>query len=230
MNARVTRWWWIRHAPVAGHDGRTIYGQDDLPADCSDLACFRALAAALPDDALWITSQLGRTRQTAVAIHAASGRACPELITEPDFAEQHFGEWQGLTHADLAERRDGHWHRFWLAPAEMAPPGGESFADVAARVAGAVERLTAAHAGRDIVAVAHGGSIRAALGVALGLHPDRALGFVIDNCSLTRIDHIEGALTSREPDRLKSWRVVRINERQGWQVVQTNLAPGGGAR
>jgi broad specificity phosphatase PhoE len=112
----------------------------------------------------------------------------------------------------------------------MAPPGGESFAAVADRVERAVDRLTAAHAGRDIVAVAHGGSIRAALGVALGLAPDRALGFVIDNCSLTRIDHIEGALSSREPDRLKSWRVVRINERQGWQVVQANALPGGAAR
>jgi broad specificity phosphatase PhoE len=230
MNARVTRWWWIRHAPVAGHDGRTIYGQDDLPADCSDLACFTALAGALPADALWVTSNLGRARQTAAAIHAAAGREAPDFLVEPDFAEQHFGAWQGRTHADLAEMRDGHWHRFWLAPAEMAPPGGESFAAVADRVGRAVDRLTAAHAGRDIVAVAHGGSIRAALGMALGLLPDRALGFVIDNCSLTRIDHIEGALSSLEPDRLKSWRVVRINERQGWQVVQANSLPGGAVR
>jgi len=230
MTARVTRWWWIRHAPVAGHDGRTIYGQDDLPADCSDSARFAALAAALPSEAVWVTSNLGRARQTAAAIHAAARRDAPEFLIEPDFAEQHFGDWQGRTHADLAAMRDGHWHRFWHAPAVMAPPGGESFAAVAERVGRAVERFNEAHAGKDIVAVAHGGSIRAALGFALGLAPDRALGFVIDNCSLTRIDHIEGALSSLEPDPVKSWRVVRINERHGWQVVQANSAVPGASR
>lgn len=210
MNSGVTRWWWVRHAPVTCHDGR-IYGQSDLPADCSDAACFAALARQLPTTAVWVTSQLCRTQQTAAAIHAAAGRDCPPLFSEPDLAEQHFGDWQGLTHAELADRRDGHWHRFWLAPAEMAPPGGESFAVVVARVGRAVERLTRAHAGTDIVAVAHGGSIRAALAAALGLSPDRALGFAIDNCSLTRIDHIEGAPSSAEPADLRSWRVVRVN-------------------
>ncbi|MGD9743205.1 MAG: histidine phosphatase family protein [Dongiaceae bacterium] len=208
--ALVTRWWWIRHAPVTAHGGR-IYGQTDLPADCSDAACFAALARQLPPEAVWVTTQLCRTHQTAAAIHRAAGRECPAFVSEPGLAEQHFGDWQGLTHAELADRRDGHWHRFWLAPAEMAPPGGESFAAVVDRVGLAVERLTRAHAGADIVAVAHGGSIRAALAAALGLAPERALGFAIDNCSLTRIDHIEGASSSAEPGASRSWRVVRVN-------------------
>jgi len=36
MSAAVTRWWWIRHAPV--RDGGRIYGQSDLPCDC-ELSC-----------------------------------------------------------------------------------------------------------------------------------------------------------------------------------------------
>ena len=38
----VTRWWWVRHAPVIGVNGR-IYGQDDLEADTSDAARFAGM-------------------------------------------------------------------------------------------------------------------------------------------------------------------------------------------
>jgi alpha-ribazole phosphatase len=210
MTVPITRWWWIRHAPVTSHGGR-IYGQSDVPANCANLASFAGLARLLPTDAAWIASHLARTHQTAAAIFAAAGKPMPALLVEPLLAEQHFGDWQGLTHDELAARRDGAWHRFWLAPAKLAPPGGESFVEVIARVGTAVERLTAAHQGRDIIAVAHGGTIRAALALALGLEPERALGFVIDNCSLTRIDHIGASASSDDTASAASWRVATVN-------------------
>ena len=89
------------------------------------------------------------------------------------------------------------------------PPDGESFLDVMARVGPAVARLTAAHRGRDIVAIAHGGSIRAALAIALGIEPERVMSFAIDNCSLTRLDHIsDGGDAAGERT---CWRVVAVN-------------------
>ncbi len=207
----TTTWWWIRHAPV--NSGGRIYGQGDLPADVSDLAAFRGLAGLLPADPLWVVTPLQRTLQTAQAI--AEHRDDPlEPLVEPLLMEQHFGDWQGLSHAELAERRDGDWHRFWLAPADEAPPGGESFVQVVERVDQAVQRLSAEHAGRHIVAVAHGGTIRAALALALGLHPERALALTVDNCSLTRLERIAGPVSSRAPaeDRDEAWRIVRVNQ------------------
>ena len=65
--ATLTRWWWVRHAPVVGHAGR-IYGNLDVDCDCSDEALFRALAAGLPREAVWIVTPLARTRATAEAI------------------------------------------------------------------------------------------------------------------------------------------------------------------
>ncbi len=207
----TTTWWWIRHAPV--DSGGRIYGQGDLPADCSDLAAFRALAGLLPADPLWVVTPLQRTLQTARAIAEHREDALDPLV-EPLLVEQHFGEWQGLSHAELAERRDGAWHRFWLAPADEAPPGGESFVQVVERVDRAVRRLSAAHAGRDIVAVAHGGTIRAALALALGLEPERALALTVDNCSLTRLERIAGPVSSHAPreDSEAAWRVVHVNQ------------------
>ena len=88
---------------------------------------------------------------------------------------------------------------------------GESFIDLMARVSGTIDRLLADHGGRDIVVVAHGGSIRAAIAHALGLSPEKALGFVIENCSLTRLDHIGGASGSHPGADQDAWRVGGIN-------------------
>jgi len=209
----TTRWWWVRHAPVQASG--LIYGQDDLAADCSDAAQFRWLAGVLPRDAVWVVTHLQRTRQTAEAIHAHwPGGAEPASArprVEAGFAEQHFGDWQGRSYAELEEIRDGEWHRFWLAPADTRPPGGESFAEVVARVARAVGRLSAEHAGRDIVTIAHGGSIRAAVALALDLDPEKALALAVDNCSLTRLDHIAGAAGSHAAEGADSWRVSQLN-------------------
>jgi broad specificity phosphatase PhoE len=79
------------------------------------------------------------------------------------------------------------------------------------RVRAAVERLSEAHAGRDIVAVTHGGTIRAALALALGLEPEAALRLSVANCSLTRIDLIAGLLGSHAPGPAQAWRVEYMN-------------------
>lgn len=204
---RTTRWWWIRHAPVTT-DGGCIYGQRDLPADVSDVAAFVALAGSLPRQAFWVTSHLKRTHQTAAAIAqalpAGAGTRVIEPAIEPDLAEQHFGEWQGRDRAQVYQQY-GQEHGLWLAPAEFTPPGGESFVAVIERVTRVVERLTQENEGADIIAVAHGGTIRAALCLALETTAERALAFSTDNLSLTRIDHL------RAPGAGAAWRVVGVN-------------------
>ena len=208
MSEVATRLWWIRHAPV-DHGGR-IYGQLGLSCDRSETAIFTGLAEQLPRDAVWVTSNLRRTHETAMAIIRA-GLPGPDRIPGPealaidDLAEQHFGEWQGLTHDELHRLRAGDFHRFWHAPAHEAVPGGESFLAVIERVSRVVHQLVETYAGRDVIAVAHGGTIRAALALALGLDPEAALAFTIENCSITRIDHIDG------PRMGHGWRVVTVN-------------------
>jgi broad specificity phosphatase PhoE len=116
----------VRHAPVA-HDGR-VYGQTDLSCDCSDTALFTGLAEKLLLAAVWVTSNLRRTHETAAAIIRA-GLPGPQPIRGPgavemaDLAEQNFGEWQGLTYEELQESRAGDFHRFCHAPAHEAAPG-----------------------------------------------------------------------------------------------------------
>src|SRR3546814_19584056 len=77
--------------------------------------------------------------------------------------------------------------------------------DVIARVVPGVVRMSAEYEGRDIIAVAHGGTIRAALAFALNIGPEAALAFSIENCSVTRLDHITNI-----PEGL-AWRAALVH-------------------
>ena len=201
-----TRWWWIRHAPVLVDEGR-IYGQSDLPCDCSDAQVFADLAGLLPRKAVWITSNLARTHQTAEAILAAGDFEPPgQFQQHKELAEQHLGDWQGLDRKTFLMNRSQQPDSFWYATADERAPNGESFVDLVERVGATIERITSAHQGADIIAVGHGGTIRAAIAIALGLPPQGGFAFMIDNCSLTRLDHYQGREAS-------GWRVTMINQR-----------------
>jgi len=199
----TTQWWWVRHAPVP--DGGRIYGQRDLDCDCSDGGIFAALAKELPQEAVWVTSNLKRATQTAAAIHAAMGQP-HEPVVVPELAEQDLGEWQGLDRQKFLASRVPR-RPFWFAAANERAPGGESFNDLVARATEAIKRLTVQFAGRTIVAVTHGGTIKAALALALQVDTEAALAFAIDNCSITRMDHFVPEVGRYE------WRVHAVNHR-----------------
>ena len=185
----VTRWWWIRHAPIRDAGGR-VTGQLDLDADCSDLERLAGLAAVLPPEAAWLVSPLRRARQTLDALQLAADAKASGFAIERDISEQDFGDWQGRTYAELEATEADSYKKFWIAPGTTRPPGGESFADVMMRVARAVERRSQEHPDTDLIAVGHGGSIRAAIAQALGLGPARTLQLQVDSLSLTRLDRI----------------------------------------
>src|SRR5471030_1783859 len=162
-NVVTTRWWWVRHAPVR-EDGGCIYGQKDLGCDTSDRVVFDAVGKILPRDAVWFASNLKRTHQTADAIWAAGFPKPENMPHEPALAEQHLGEWQGMNRAAfLASRPAG---SNWFADINEPAPGGESFMDLYTRVCRAIVRVTTEQAGHDVIAVGHGGTIKAAVGLA----------------------------------------------------------------
>lgn len=191
---RSTRWWWVRHAPSAGIPG-IIHGQDDVDADLSDQTAIGARRATLPEDAVWLTSGLPRTVQTATALGGTDCRAVPGLM------EQDFGEWNGKSWDDL---RDDTAREFWQNFATQAPPGGESFVHMMNRVSDAIAELSLEYEGKDIIAVTHSGTIRTALSMALDLFAKSALTFQLNNLSLTEIENIPD-------DDLRVWCVHGIN-------------------
>jgi alpha-ribazole phosphatase len=209
----ATRWWWVRHAPVREDNG-CIYGQKDLGCDCSDRIVFEAVGKILPRGAVWYASNLKRTHQTAAAIWAAGFPEPSDMPHVNAFAEQHLGELQGMDRAAFYASLPAGRH--WLTGVDEAAPGGESFMDLYNRVCAAIERISAEQAGRDIIAVAHGGTIRAAIGLALGGQPEKGLAFDIDNCSVTRLDHLSSA-------NYTGWRLPMVNQ-QPWIADASHAA------
>ena len=198
MTNLITRWWWLRHAPVPDPENR-IVGRLDPPCDLSDTDRLSMLARQLPRQSVVVESGLLRCGQTLGAIESAGLTVAPSII-EPALQEQDFGHWQGRRWAELDAKKDPLVSDFWRDPATATPPGGESFLAVMARVRAAVTEMTRLFEGRDVIAVAHAGTIRAALALALDLSPHAALSFVIDPLSLTRLDSIG-----------EGWRVGGVN-------------------
>ena len=207
-----TRFFLIRHAVVEQIARTYLYGVMDV-ALCPDGqatqgAMYRALARRLPRPAHWLATPLSRTTRTAEGIFGAGYPPVP-LTVEPGLIEQHLGDWQGLAHADLPAKLRLPAPAFWPLAGEERPPGGESMAEVIARVGATLERLAREQAGGDVVAVTHGGTIRAAVAHALGLGADAALQLSVRNLSLTCLEcHPAG------------WRVERVNEAADCETIE----------
>jgi probable phosphoglycerate mutase len=88
------------------------------------------------------------------------------VTVDDAFVECDFGAWEGLTFADVKKAWPAEMDA-WLASTLVAPPGGESFVEVEARVRPAVARLAAEQTGRAVVVVSHVTPIKLVLRDAL---------------------------------------------------------------
>lgn len=129
-------------------------------------------------------SPLERTRETAAPIARACGRS---VTFERGLLECDFGDWTGRRLADL--RRLTAWQTVQRYPSRFVFPGGESFAEMSARINDTVHRLCAAHPGQTIVAVSHADPIKAAAAAALGTPLDLFQRIVVGPCSVTAVSY-----------------------------------------
>ncbi|MBU2991829.1 histidine phosphatase family protein [Octadecabacter sp. 1_MG-2023] len=171
---------WVRHAPT---HARSFVGHRDIPADLSDTAQIKRLTAALPQNALLVSSDLSRSIDTATALE--NGRT--RLPHRAGLREFDFGDWDGMHFSDVAEKWPDLSRAYWETPGDIAPPNGESWNAAADRVTQDIHSVIAEHPRRDIIAVAHFGAILSQVQRAAGITPFRTLSHRIDNYSITEI-------------------------------------------
>jgi len=146
-------------------------------AQAADLV-FRVGRQAWPDlprPTAIVASPMVRAQETARAVGRRLG---VHVTTDDRFAEVDFGEWEGLTAAEVDAAWPGRLLA-WHTTGTTAAPGGESYADVGARVWHGLQDLVetllpgAAPAGRTAVVVGHAVQVRAAIGTAIGAPPSQ---------------------------------------------------------
>ena len=188
----MRRVWLVRHGPTGA---KGMCGWTDLAADLSDLAGLARLEQALPPAPV-VSSDLSRAVATADAI--AGDR--PRLPHEPDLREMHFGSWEMRTHVEAEEQDAALARALWEMPGDAAPPGGESWNSLRARVEVALDRLLRDRP--ELVVVCHFGPILAALQRARGITALDAFGQRIEPLSLTVLAEHDGV-----------WSVEAVNQR-----------------
>ena len=187
------RWFLVRHGETDWNVEGRAQGQLHVPLNDKGLAQAEAIAARLrpmPFTAVY-SSDLRRVTQTAEAI--MRGRDVP-LVTLPALRERGFGEWEGLIFTEMEARDPERYAALVTGDDTAATPGGESERQLYERVAAGVERLLEAHGSDDgdLLVIAHGGSLSAAIVRLLGL-PSRSMErFLFDNCGLSAVTVYDG--------------------------------------
>lgn len=128
-----------------------------------------------------ISSPLRRSYDTAAA--AADALGLPVRVDD-DLIETDFGQWEGLTFAEAADRHPD-LHRQWLRDTGLRPPGGESFDDVSERVQRARDRIVADHPSATVLVVSHVTPIKTLLRLALAAGPTILHRLHLDLASLS---------------------------------------------
>ncbi|MDR1134023.1 MAG: histidine phosphatase family protein [Synergistaceae bacterium] len=135
------------------------------------------------------SSPLLRAYRTAEAIMRENAASVP-IGAMDDLREISFGEWEGLTASEIAERHASDYDAWRENPFSSSPTGGESFESVRLRSARAAEAVkSAARPGETILAVAHGVVLRALAASLMGVDDLRPMWRMrFDNCSVSAID------------------------------------------
>ncbi|HEX5295762.1 MAG TPA: histidine phosphatase family protein [Streptosporangiaceae bacterium] len=176
----------LRHGQTPMSVQKRYAGRSDAPL--TDAGVSQAVAAAkrlvsAGIDAI-VASPLQRTVQTAEQVAAVTGLP---VVTEDGFRETDFGAWEGLTFAEVRERWPSEMTA-WLADPEVAPPGGESFAEVSERVTAALHRVLAGRTGQRILIVSHVTPIKTLVAAALLAPPAALYRMHLDVAALCEID------------------------------------------
>lgn len=145
------------------------------------------------------TSDILRASETAAVVGEIVGLA-PQPM--PDLREIDVGQWEGLTPEELYRRFPEHMEAFDRDPARTVRLGGESYAQLQERALRALNTIQSQHAIDEVVlAVSHGGTIRALLCHIIGLDLAHFGRLWLDNGSFTELRY--GS---------RGWRLVRLND------------------
>lgn len=171
--------YFARHGETDWNLERRLQGQHDIPLNAlgrvqatrcgvilRDLLAGTGRSAAEFD---YVSSPLGRARETMELMRAEIGLATEHYRTDVRLMEMSFGRWEGFTFAELQAREAEALVARERDKWGFVLPGGESYAQLLVRVRAWYESVE-----RDTVVAAHGGVCRALMAHLGMARPERA--------------------------------------------------------
>lgn len=174
----------IRHGEPVG--GIRFRGQTDDPLSAKGWQQMEDAIGNYREWDLVVSSPLSRCREFA---EKTAMRLDLPLEIQPQFREIGFGSWEGLTAEEIVGMNPSALKRFYRDPAQHPPAGGESMSDFQARVISAWEKMVTVYAGKHILLVCHGGTIRIVLSYLLHIPLNNLFRLAVMNAGITRIQH-----------------------------------------
>jgi 2,3-bisphosphoglycerate-dependent phosphoglycerate mutase len=166
------------------------------------------------------TSALSRAQETLRLILETSGIEAP-VIRDAALNERDYGDLAGLDKAATAERYGAEQVHIWRRSFDIAPPGGESLKDTAARTLPFFERaiLEDIRAGRDVLVVAHGNSNRSIVMRLDGPDEQTVTSLEIATGVCRDAAHVEEDL------RATAGKLLALGREQGVRFISTGTHP-----
>ncbi len=183
----MVRWLLVRHGETAWNAEGRVQGQTDTPMSERGRKQAEALGERLAGqkiDAAY-ASDLVRAWETArLALKGCSLEPQPA----PLLRERSWGEWEGMTFAEVRKRFPDRYAAL-RDSVDVSPPGGESVLDLMYRTSDFVKGLEGLHGREDtLLVVGHGGCLNALLMNLLELPPSAAVRFSLRSASLTLVE------------------------------------------
>ena len=171
--------YFLRHGETDFNAAQRLQGQYEtrLNARGREQAktCCGVLAELLARDGIaaaqmpYVSSPLNRARETVEIVRHGLGLDPQGYATDARLMEISYGAWEGLTLREVEVHEPGVLERREREKWDFRPPGGESYREVAARVAAWYASITA-----DTVVVAHGGVARVLMANFHIMHDEEA--------------------------------------------------------
>ena len=177
----VTILYLIRHGETEGAETRRYKGSIDVPLSRNGVKqmeevaeyLFRSIrnSSSSPGSAPGLLaavycSDLSRAMRSAEIIGAPHPL---DPIVVPGLRERNFGIWEGMTFDEIRTRYPNEFSAWAGNPLKFSPMGGESTREVRTRAVGALDEIIAAHPGKQIAVISHGGVTRILLCHFLGV-------------------------------------------------------------
>ncbi len=187
------RLWLVRHGLTEWNTQQRYCGHRDIPLSAQGRAQALWLAERLQKEMISAiyTSDLARARETAEII-AHQRTPAVQIRVSAAWREIDFGEWEGLTYAQIAEAEQFKDQLgFFTDPEHHSPPNGELVAHMQQRVKDALSTIMQSDdlpTAGDVVIVSHGGPLRVLLFSLLGMPLQRQWQLRLDPGSLSAVD------------------------------------------